>query len=50
LGLYYRFNKKYPPSKKMGLDIIDINIYIAVLFFVMWFLVCFYLNKSITGN
>jgi len=43
LGLYYRINKEYPPKKKMGLDIIDINCYIAFLFLVAWCLAYLFL-------
>ncbi len=43
LGLYYRINKEYSPNEKMGIDIIDINVYIAFFFYVVWFLARFYL-------
>ena len=43
LGLFYRINEKYSPNKKMGLDVIDINAYIAFLFYVVWLLARFYL-------
>jgi hypothetical protein len=42
LGLFYRINKMYSPKKKMGLDVIDINVYIPILFLVVWILAFFF--------
>jgi hypothetical protein len=36
LGLYSKINKDYPPQTKFGFDIIDINFYMACMFFSIW--------------
>jgi len=35
-GLYTEINKNYPTPEKLGLDIIDINIYMAFIFIIIW--------------
>lgn len=35
-AMYYQINNSYSPKKKWGLDILDINSYISILFFFLW--------------
>jgi hypothetical protein len=35
-GLYTEINKNYSTPEKLGLDIIDINIYMAFIFIIIW--------------
>jgi hypothetical protein len=43
LGLYIRINEIYPPERKYGVDVIDINVYMSFFFILIWTLVLIYL-------
>ena len=47
-GLYTEINKRYPPEKKCGFDIIDINVYMAFFFISIWiafrFFACYFIS------
>ncbi len=50
LGLYTKINEEYRPTKPWGFDIIDINVYMALFFILIWiafvFFACHYISTS----
>jgi hypothetical protein len=49
LGLFHRINEEYSNKNKFEIDIIDINVYIAFFFYVIWLFArfCIFLSLDI---
>ena len=37
--VYTRINAVYPPSKRAGFDLVDLNLYVAIVFTLGWLFV-----------
>jgi len=38
-GLYHRINAAYAPTRRVGLDLIDINVFVAGVFIIAWLVI-----------